>query len=174
MNNQYNFLNSITDLPKMIKIGLDNLGIKEVVGNGSNKTIMSWAHELGMLNTYSNDEIPWCGLFVAMVVKRSGRDPVVNPLWARNWQTFGQKASTAMLGDVLVFKRQSGGHVGFYIAEDRNCYHVLGGNQSNAVTISRIEKSRCIAIRRPVYQNQPASVKQYILSATGSVSHNEA
>jgi uncharacterized protein (TIGR02594 family) len=171
---KYKFLENIPDLPRIIKIGLDNLGIKEVAGTGNNATILSWAEELGIKNTYSNDSIPWCGLFVAMVVKRSGREPVVNPLWARNWANWGIKTPKAMLGDVLVFVRKGGGHVGFYVAEDKDCYHVLGGNQSDAVTITRIQKSRCIAIRRPAYNNQPSSAKEYIVAADGNVSTNEA
>jgi hypothetical protein len=32
---------------------------------------MSWA-ELGYSKTYTADEIPWCGLFVAYVCKKAG------------------------------------------------------------------------------------------------------
>jgi hypothetical protein len=78
------------------------------------------------------------------------------------------------LGDVLVFTRNGGGHVGFYVAEDKDCYHVLGGNQSNSVTITRIAKSRCIAFRRPIYINTPASVKPYLVGASGAISEDEA
>jgi len=75
---------------------------------------------------------------------------------------------------VLIFQREGGGHVGIYIAEDKDCYHVLGGNQSDAVTITRISKKRCVGIRRPKYNSQPESVAQYLVSASGEVSKNEA
>ena len=171
---QYKFLEAIEELPRMVKIGLSQLGTKEIAGVGNNATILSWAKELGISNTYNADSIPWCGLFIALVVKRSGREPIDKPLWARSWAQWGKRAQVAMLGDVLVFAREGGGHVGIYIAEDNDCYHVLGGNQSDAVTITRIKKIRCIAVQRPAYNNQPASVKQYIVSATGSISANEA
>lgn len=170
----YDFLDKIQDLPRIVKIGLSFLGTREIKGTKHNDLIMSWAKEVGLENTYSSDEIPWCGLFIAMIVQRSGREVVKNPLWARNWATWGEKADTAMLGDILVFKRGSGGHVGVYVTEDEKCFHVLGGNQSDAVTIARIEKSRCIGIRRPKYHNQPTSVKKYIVAASGKVSTNEA
>jgi cell wall-associated NlpC family hydrolase len=99
---------------------------------------------------------------------------VQEPLWARNWARYGQKSPQASLGDVLVFQRPTGGHAGIYIAEDPQCYHVLGGNQSNAVTITRIMKSRCIAVRRPRYVAQPASVRPYHVAASGAISSNEA
>jgi len=46
----------------------------------------------------------------------------------------------------LVFWRgtKSGwqGHVGFYAGEDATHYHVLGGNQSDSISITRIRKTR--------------------------------
>jgi len=50
-----------------------------------------------------------------------------------------------MLGDVLIFTRGIGGHVGIYVREDDKCYHVLGGNQSDSVYITSKGKERCIA-----------------------------
>lgn len=169
---KYKYLNNI-ELPRMVNIALDQIGTKEVLGTGNDATILSWAKELGISNTYNADSIAWCGLFVALVVKRSGRIPVDKPLWARSWAKWGIRQSVAMLGDVLVFSRDAGGHVGIYIAEDKDCYHVLGGNQSDAVTITRIKKTRCIARCRPAYNNQPKSVKQYFLEAGGIISVNE-
>ncbi len=170
----YKFLNDISDLPRIVKAGLSQLGTKEITGTGNNATILSWAKELNISNTYNADSIPWCGLFVALCVQRSGRKPVDSPLWARSWAKWGKAVQTAMLGDILVFAREGGGHVGICIAEDKDCYHVLGGNQSDAVIITRIKKIRCVSINRPVYENQPASVKQYFVSASGEISANEA
>ena len=73
-----------------------------------------------------------------------------------------------------MFQRESGGHVGFYVAEDATAYHVLGGNQSNKVCITRVAKDRLLAARRPKYNVQPASVKPYRVASTGSLSKNEA
>lgn len=52
-------------------------------------------------------------------------------------------------GAVLVFERGSGGHVGFAIGQDDTHFHVLGGNQSDAVTVARIAKSRLLGARWP-------------------------
>ena len=136
---------------------------------------MSWAKDVGVDKIYTSDEIAWCGLFVAKVVLKAGFEVVKDPLWALNWSNFGIKQSVAMLGDVLVFKRDGGGHVGFYIAEDKNYFHVLGGNQSNSVSITRIAKNRCVAIRRCNWKvSQPKEVKQYFVEASGKISTNEA
>ena len=169
-----NYPNILLGSPKVIAEAARYLGIKEIKGNLNNTTIMTWAKEVGVDNVYKNDEIAWCGLFVAKVVLKAGFEPVKNPLWALNWSKFGTKQETAMLGDVLVFKRDGGGHVGFYVAEDKDCYHVLGGNQSDSVSVTRILKSRCVAIRRcPWKISQPKEVQKFIVKPSGEISTNE-
>lgn len=173
----YSWLDTIGQLPRTIQEALRLYGTAEVVGKGSNKTIIDWRDELNVagvkISGYSDDDIPWCGLFAAIVTHRAGKQAVKDPLWARNWSLFGTKSPQAGLGDVLVFERGSGGHVGFYVAEDAAAYHVLGGNQSNKVCITRVVKSRCIAVRRPPYNKQPASVKPYLVKSQGGLSTNE-
>ncbi len=160
--------------PKVIVEAMKLYGTKEVVGEADNPVILEWAKELG-ISWYKDDSVPWCGLFVAIVVKRAGKDVVKDPLRARSWAVFGEEAERAMLGDILVFVRDGGGHVGFYVGEDDNCYHVLGGNQGDMVKVSRISKTRCIAVRRPIWKvAQPANVRVIKLSADGEVSKNEA
>ena len=154
-------------------MGLSLFGTTEVPGKANNAKILKWADYLGLDNVYSEDSIPWCGLYAAYVVKRSGRDPVKDPLWARNWANWGVASTTPSLGDILVFVRDGGGHVGFYIAEDATAYHVLGGNQSDKVCFTRIAKNRCVAVRSPVYNNRPATAKPYHLEASGALSTNE-
>jgi uncharacterized protein (TIGR02594 family) len=182
---QYQWLTRLRGLPNTIKEGLKLYGTKEVVGRGSNRTILGWRDELNGATTngkpivvgFSDDDIPWCGLFAAIVAYRRMLrigEVVASPLWARNWAKYGVKSLLPSLGDVLVFSRGSGGHVGFYIGEDSSCYHVLGGNQSNAVTITRILKSRLLACRRPPYVVTPSACKPFKLAATGGVSVNEA
>jgi uncharacterized protein (TIGR02594 family) len=162
--------------PKVIAEAVKLYGTKEVVGKQHSKEILSWAKELSLEKIYTNDEIPWCGLFTAIVIKRAGFNVVKSPLWARDWLNFGTPQKTAMLGDVLVFTRPGGGgHVGFYVGEDDTCYHVLGGNQSNMVNTTRILKSRCIGIRRCDWKvSQPKNVRVIKLASTGTVSINES
>lgn len=160
--------------PKMVLEALKLFGTKEQPGSGDNPEILEWAAETGLNRVYSADSIPWCGLFMAVVAKRAGKEVPENPLWAQNWAKFGYRVSVGALGDVLVFKRPSGGHVGLYVGEDATAYHVLGGNQSDAVTITRVGKDRCIAIRQPIYQSEPPNIRKIILSAHGGLSTNEA
>jgi uncharacterized protein (TIGR02594 family) len=162
------------ELPRMVAEGLKLYGTLEVPGAADNPTIIAWAKETGLSNVYKHDATAWCGLYLAVVAKRAGKPVVQGPLWALNWSKFGVLKTPPGLGDVLCFKRPGGGHVGIYIAEDPTAYHVLGGNQGDKVSIIRVEKARCVAHRRPIYTNQPASVKPYHVAATGALSTNEA
>lgn len=179
---EYKWLDNLKGKPRTIIEGLKLLGTQEVVGRGSNRTIIGWRDELNQNGVkivgFSDDDVPWCGLLAAFVVFRRVKNAievVKNPLWARSWVKFGVRAKQAMLGDILVFERgPDSGHVGFYVGEDDKCYHVLGGNQKNAVTITRILKKRCIAIRRPAYVKTPAAVRPFYLSSGGEISTNEA
>lgn len=170
----YEWLGDVGVLPKLVQEGLKLLGTVETPGKANNPKIMAWAKALKLGNAYSADSIPWCGLFIAYIVMLSGREPVAAPLWARNWAKFGVLADYASLGDILTFVRDGGGHVGLYICEDDKYYYTLGGNQSDAVTITKILKGRCIAVTRPKYNNRPASAKPYHRSVKGAVSVNEA
>lgn len=175
----YEWLADQGQLPRTIIEAMRLHGVAEVVGKGSNATILGWRDELNAAGVnilgYSDDDIPWCGLFAAIVAHRAGKAVPENPLWARDWAKFGNPVVRAALGDVLVFERPGGGgHVGFYVGEDRTAFHVLGGNQGNAVTITRIRKERCVAVRRPVYATPPSSVRRFELAAAGALSSNEA
>ncbi|GAA4737493.1 TIGR02594 family protein [Flavisolibacter ginsenosidimutans] len=168
--------------PKMLLEALSHFGELEAKGPDNNPDITGWAKEIGgsVADVYKADEIPWCGLFMAICAKRAGYDLPKDPLWALNWSTFGTSQPTAMLGDVLTFIRKTNtgakaGHVSMYVGEDEAAYHVLGGNQSDCVCITRIDKSRLYAIRRAAFKiGQPANVRQVFLNATGKLSNNEA
>ncbi len=164
--------------PQLLIKALGLIGTKEIVGIKNSETIMKWAKELGLGKTYVNDEIAWCGLFMAYCCRLAGLETGLTPtetLWALNWNRFGTRQKTAMLGDVLTFKRNGGGHVGIYVGEDETCYHVLGGNQSNQVCITRIEKIRLSGIRRTAWQiAQPNNVRVIKVNANGFVSENES
>ncbi len=128
------------------------LGVTEDVSEESNPLIIGWARDLDI--DYSDDDIPWCGLFVAHCIGSQLTEELLPnyPLSARAWGKFGEKCSP-QLSAVMVFWRGSPagalGHVGFYVGEDSDAYHVLGGNQSNAVTVTRMAKNRFLESRWP-------------------------
>lgn len=128
------------------------LGVTEVGGKGDNQVILNWAKDLGI--PYSEDETPWCGLFVAHCIGSQLSDEPLpsGPLGAKNWRRLGNHASPQP-GAILVFWRKSPesglGHVGFYAGEDDTHYHVLGGNQSDKVCVTRVPINRLVDSRWP-------------------------
>lgn len=167
--------------PKMLLEALSHYGTLEHRGPDNNPDITAWAREIGgsVAEVYTADEIPWCGLFIGICAKRAGYALPKDPLWALNWSSFGVGQPVAMLGDVMTFIRKTNtgakaGHVALYVGEDEVAYHVLGGNQSDCVCITRIAKNRLYAIRRPQFRiGQPPNVRRVMLGITGKLSTNE-
>jgi len=151
-------------------------GLKEVAGPGSNKTILAWGRAVA--DWFTDDDIPWCGVFVHGVLASAlPEEPLpANALWARGWLRFGTTIDPTP-GAVLVFWRGSwsgsSGHVGFYAGEDSTAFHVLGGNQSNSVTVARIARNRLLGARWPRTAPLP-TVQRQLRQAAGSLSTNEA
>lgn len=164
--------------PVILREALKLYGVKETEGPVSTPEIISWAQEIGfkLLGImYKDDSVAWCGLFMAVCVKRANHTLPSIPVRASSWAEWGHYSDTPMLGDVLVFTRQGGGHVGLYVGEDEEAYHVLGGNQKDSVCITRISKHRLSTSRRTPWRiGQPHNVRVIKLEKHGALSANEA
>lgn len=151
------------------------IGTTEVAGPGNSPAVMAMANAPDI--AFANDETPWCGLFIAHCVASTLPDEPLpaNPLGARQWTKFG-KPVDPQFGSVLVFWRGSPsgwmGHVGFYWAEDDLHYHVLGGNQSNSVNVSRMTKSRLLGATWP-QATDPAGIRRMANGAGITITTNE-
>lgn len=151
---------------------------KEFPGVSNNPEILKWADEANIDNTYTADSIPWCGLFALIVCHRSNWADQCppKPLWALDWLKFGQPIETPGLGDILVWSRNGGGHVGFYVGEDDTHYFVLGGNQSDEVNIIRLTKTRdrqgrvFRGARQPIWRrSRPATAVPVRRTSSGAI-----
>jgi uncharacterized protein (TIGR02594 family) len=139
--------------PAWLSAARAKLGTREVVGPTHNNKLIAFLNTAAKWNgvIWKDDEMPWCGGFVAACLVVAGITPVKIAARAKSWADWGVRLSADRLapGAVLVFDRAGGGHVGFYVGEDASAYHVLGGNQGNAVTVTRTAKSRLTASRWP-------------------------
>ncbi|WP_260598276.1 TIGR02594 family protein [Sphingomonas endolithica] len=166
--------------PAWLRHGRSLLGTREAAGSASSKTILGWAVSLGIKVlgiVYNADDVPWCGVFVAKCLRAADVDlsGMKVAVRAKAWATWGSNLAADRLspGAILVFEREGGGHVAFYVGEDATHYHVLGGNQGDMVSIMRLAKSRCIARRWP--KGVPVIGKPVRLAASGAlISTNEA
>lgn len=123
-------------------------------------------------------KLPWCGDYVETCIAVALPDEILpnNPYLARNWTKFGKDVKPSY-GAVMAFwrgtKTGTSGHVAFYYAEDATHYHVLGGNQSNSVSVTRIARNRLLAARMPLTGGPYPAITRTV-AASGEVSENEA
>lgn len=138
------------------------IGVKETAGQASNPIV------LGMLRLDqgwpSDDSVPWCSAFVNYIAWLL-RLPRSKSLRARSWLTVGEsvyvlvEASAAF--DVVIVKRgpdpQPGpevldapGHVGFFAGMEGDRVLILGGNQSDMVSVAQFPRADILGIRRLV------------------------
>lgn len=178
--------------PRMLLEALKLFGTLEAPGQADSPVILAWGDEVAtalgtpyanwVADFYNDDAIPWCGLFMAVCAtranldKRPDRNPPTKFLAALEWANYGRSVdkADALLGDVLVFGREGGGHVGLYVGEDAAHLHVLGGNTRDSVSIAPLARERLRAVRRTPYLTPPANLRKVRLTAGGPVSTNEA
>jgi uncharacterized protein (TIGR02594 family) len=121
-------------------------------------------------------KIPWCGDFVQTCLALTlPNEPLPrNPYWARNWGKWGVECKPTF-GAVVVFSRGSAGHVAFIMGESRNQANwiILGGNQSNRISVVAKSKENTLAIRWPATLALP-TVRLPRTDVGGALSIDEA
>jgi uncharacterized protein (TIGR02594 family) len=135
------------------------LGTKELKGSADNPKIMEMYRTVGHTQV-EHDEVAWCAAFVGHCLERAGFAST-RKLNARSYLAWGEKVAgpeQAKEGDIVVFTRGTStatGHVAFFLKVAGAQIEVLGGNQSDSVTIARYAKSRLLGIRRPLRADAP-------------------
>jgi len=141
------------NIPYWLKIGLYEIGTKEIRGNRHNPRVVYY-HSFSA-GKYSTDEVPWCGSFIAMCMKRSGYKLPLYPERALSWLNFGHNGNVPKIGSIAVKGRKGGGHVGIVVSIAGDDIYLLGGNQNDEVNIKRYKIIDFIDFRLPKgYSNQ--------------------
>jgi len=160
--------------PAWLAFARSQIGVAEIPGPKHSPTIMGWINKLGrkvLGIAVSDDEPPWCSTFMAQCMNEVGIKPPQVAVRASSWDKWGV-AVIPSVGAVLRFQRPGGGHVGFYVGENKTHYLVLGGNQENRVSIVAIEKSRMVACRWP--NGHPHTTVAVASNQKAPVTKNEA
>lgn len=125
------------------------VGQKEVPGGKHNGRILFY-HRFTLLKATA-DEVPWCAAFGCASLEEQGiRSP--RSAAARDFLKWGKKLDIPRVGCFVVFSRGSNpasGHVAIYLRTVGNEIEVLGGNQGDAVCVTRYPKSRLLGYRWP-------------------------
>lgn len=159
--------------PSWLEIAKRYVGLAEIPGKQHNPTIARWLRELKAW--WTDDETPWCGTFVAAVMREAGHPLPKAWYRAKAWLDWGIKLEKPTFGCIVVFDRKGGGHVGFVVGEDqRRRLLVLGGNQGNRVSVAPFELSRVAGYRWPISAIMDPPITVPKLASTGTSSVNEA
>ncbi len=132
-----------------LPIALAEQGVKEYPGDGDNPRIIEYLQSTTLeAPMQHNDETAWCSAFVNWCMERAGYEGT-DSAWAKSWLNWGKAIQKPQRGCVVVFTRQGGGHVGFYMGETQTAINVLGGNQSDEVNQSSRPKANLLGFRLP-------------------------
>jgi len=119
------------DVPIWMRIAAKELGVRERK-NGENPRIIEY-HSTTSLDA-TEDEVPWCSSFANWVFFKS-QLPRTNSAAAISWLAYGS-VSKPRFGAIAVYSRTGGNHVAFLLERTAAGDLVLGGNQSDAVTVT--------------------------------------
>lgn len=160
--------------PSYLAIARKYEGTKEVKGPKHNGLILGWWKRIKR-GGIKDDETPWCAAFVGGVLEEAG---IVSSRFesAISYLKWGVPVAKPVLGCVVVFKRDGGGHVGFVVGVDKfGCLMVLGGNQGDTVSIRPFDRARVVGYRMPPGWKVPLVLPALpLLASDGRLSTNEA
>ena len=147
--------------PKWLQLARGEIGVKEITGPEHNPAVIGYFRDAGFPEI-DNDETAWCAGFANACLERSGY-PGSKSLAARSFLNWGKVVKRPYPGCIAVFSRGDPrgwqGHVGFYVGESGGKINVLGGNQSNQVSIAGQSKARLLGYREPVKASNSRTMK---------------
>jgi len=124
-----------------LQIALQELGVKEVAGDGDNPRIVEYLKSVEMR---ADDEIPWCAAFVNWCLEQSGCAGTKRPN-AKSYLSWGYSIKEPVPGAIVVFDRGKykwQGHVGFFLDQTKSYVYLIGGNQENKVSVRPYDKRK--------------------------------
>lgn len=141
------------DDPPWLRIAFLELGVKGFPGSGSNPRIVEYHRSTTLPASLSEiDETPWCSSFVNWCMERAGYEGT-DSAWARSWASWGVALKAPRRGCIAVYTRPGGGHVAFFLETLEGSVRILGGNQSDAVTITSPDRTHTLlGYRWPVLE----------------------
>lgn len=134
-----------------ITIASSYLGLKEN-NNEQNVVLSSFIKQSAGINI-DPAKTAWCAAFLDAVLHRAGMGGGTGKLNARSYLNWGSPVEVPQVGDVVVLSRGpvSGwqGHVGLFMGyESDGKIKILGGNQSNSVSVSSYKAETLLGFRR--------------------------
>jgi len=135
-----------TNTPIYVKIALKEIGTHEIKGPKHSPRVLEYMKATA--GQYSDDETPWCGAFIAWVLRKANIPLVAYPERAKSWLDWGYNSEYPMMGALAVKSRSGGGHVTMVVGETKSGKLLcVGGNQNDEVNISAYNRTDFIEFR---------------------------
>jgi uncharacterized protein (TIGR02594 family) len=127
-----------------------DLGMREVSGAASHPRIRLAINRAADWLDDDDSKTAWCGCIMGLWCSEIGLPSPNEYYRAAAWAGIGTETpiGIATKGDVCVFRREGGAHVALYTSHTDTSITVLGGNQSNAVTVATFPRQALKFIRR--------------------------
>ena len=142
--------------PAWLAAAWAEFSVREKLGSGSSSAVLSYYRDAGR-GDVRDDAVPWCAAFLGAMLKRGGFAGT-GSLLARSYLNWGEGIEAATAGAVAVLTRGNdpgAGHVGFVVGTAGGKVFLLGGNQSDAVTVEAFDAGRVLGYRWPVLTARP-------------------
>lgn len=132
-----------------LTVAMAELGQSEGRNGASNPRIEAY-HATTTLGARP-DSVPWCSSFVNFCLQEAGIAGTRSAA-ARSWLGWGTDAADFTEGCIVVLSRGNPpkGHVGFYVGRESGRIRLLGGNQTDRVSIASFEADRVLGRRLPL------------------------
>lgn len=135
-----------------LRVAIGEMYQQELKGREHNPRILHYLDTCGNLDGtvhQERDETAWCACFVGWCLEQVGL-PSSSHALASSYDSYGRALPKPVFGAIVTFSRSAGsGHVGFCVGSDASRIYTLGGNQSNAVTVAPIARTRLRSVRWP-------------------------
>jgi uncharacterized protein (TIGR02594 family) len=136
--------------PPWLEVALAEVGVSCFPHGSCNPRIAEY-HTGTNIAGY-DDKASWCSSFVNWTLGQAGIVGTRSAL-ARSWLAWGEALDKPVTGCIAVLWREEPsswkGHVGFYLREDDECVHLLGGNQLGQVREHHYARDMVLAYRWP-------------------------
>jgi uncharacterized protein (TIGR02594 family) len=141
------FLSAKSCRAEVVSVAQSQIGLGEVGGNNKGIYVRKYLN--------GRENLPWCAGFVSYCLKKDGYN-IPYLLRAKSFLDYGQKVNNPKAGDLIVFSRQGGGHVGIVEKVAKETITTIEGNTGDYPS-----KVKRITYKRNHIKNFLAFVRLY-------------
>jgi uncharacterized protein (TIGR02594 family) len=131
-----------------LQVAHGEIGQREMPGRDNNSRVMEYISAVRSPQGVQDDDVDWASAFVEWTLNQTDiRGP--RTMRPRDWLNWGRIVDPPQRGCIIVLDLGRLSHVGFYLDDVGASYKVLGGNQSDQVSISLYHRDSGLGCRMP-------------------------